>query len=281
MTKQELISLFEHVRYQIVVFPKGTASPLPESVGSGFMLDYKGRTFFVTADHVVNTHDNGVRKIKDCTITISTNIPALIGGKLCTMMIPIGGFYSFYQFKVDINNGSIGNMPLFDAAFSILDDWQIKKVCITCEVKVEGADVPIGDSKIHLKEENIIEANNSDIYSVFGRVRFALQKVGDNEILVSQQTFKTNLKLVGEDSTQNYYILQSPNPVVYEDWAGLSGSAVLNQDGKLIGVACAVDTSGSRFVYVKKIRRVLSLMDGAMQTEQINDSSTEEYTREY
>ena len=274
MTKQELISLFEHIRYQIVVFPKDTASPMPQSVGSGFMLDYKGKTFFVTADHVVNTHDKGVRKIKDSTITISTNKPFLKDGKLQTLMIPIGGFYFFDQFKVDIDEGDINNIPLFDAAFSMLHEWQINTECITCEVKIEGANVPAGEKKIHLKEEaDTIEANKEDIYSVFGRVKFSRSRIGNTEVLNSQQTFKDNLKLVGEDPTQNYYILQSPNPVIYEEWAGLSGSAVLNQDGKLIGIACAVETSGQRLIYVKKIQRLLPLMDAAMLNEQLQDEN--------
>lgn len=264
MTNQELISLFEHIRYQIVVFPKDTTSPLPQSVGSGFMLDYKGLTFFVTADHVVNTHDNGVRKIKDNMIAISTNIPVIEDERLQTMMIPIGGFYFFDQLKVDVDKGTIDNMPLFDAAFSILQDWQINTECITCEVKIEGANVSIGEKKIHIKDTDIISANNEDVYSVFGRVRFSLVEINGTVVLNSQQTFKTGLKLVGEDDSQNYYILQYPDEVIYEDWAGLSGSAVLNQDGKLIGIACSVSTSGNRWVWVKKIQRVLPLMDAAI-----------------
>ena len=188
-------------------------------------------------------------------------------------MIPIGGFYFFDQFKVDIDEGDINNMPLFDAAFSMLHEWQINTECITCEVKIEGANVPAGEKKIHLKEADIIEANKEDIYSVFGRVKFSFSKLGNIKVLNSQQTFKSNLKLEGEDSTQNYYILQSPDPVIYEEWAGLSGSAVLNQDGKLIGILCAGVTSGKRLIYVKKIQRLLPLMDAAMQNEQLQDEN--------
>ncbi len=264
MTNQELISLFEHIRYQIVVFQKDAKSSLPQSVGSGFMLDYKGETFFITADHVVNTHDHGIRKVEDNTIAISTNRPTMINRKLQTIMVPIGGFYFFDQFKLDVNNCTINNMPLFDAAFSLLHEWQINTEYITCEVKIEGANVPIGERKIHLKESDIIEANIEDVYSIFGRVKFSLGRIENAEVLNSEQTFKTGLKLYGEDTSQNYYILQSPDVVIYEEWAGLSGSAVLNQDGKLIGIACSIDTSGTRLIYVKKIQRVMPLMDAAI-----------------
>jgi hypothetical protein len=179
-------------------------------------------------------------------------------------MIPIGGIYFFDQFKVDIDKATVGNMPLFDAAFCILQDWQIDTECITCEVKIEGADVPVGDRKIHIKDTDIISANNEDTYSVFGRVKFSLVEINGTVVLNSQQTFKTGLKLVDEDDSQNYYILQYPDEVIYEDWAGLSGSAVLNQEGKLIGIACAVSTSGNRWIWVKKIQRVLPLMDAAI-----------------
>ena len=264
MTDQELISLFEHIRYQVVVFPKDAISPLPQSVGSGFMLDHNGKTFFVTADHVVNTHDHGVRKIEDNMIAISTNKITEVDGRFQTVLIPIGGIYFFDQLKVDIDKGTIENMPLFDAAFSILQDWQINTECITCEVGIEGANVPMGDRKIHLKDADIINANNEDVYSVFGRVKFSLVEINGTVVLNSQQTFKTGLKLVGEDDSQNYYILQYPDEVIYEDWAGLSGSAVLNQDGKLIGIACSVSTSGNRWIMVKKIQRVLPLMDATI-----------------
>lgn len=276
MTNQELISLFEHIRYQIVVFPKDASTSLPQSVGSGFILDYRGHSFFVTADHVVNTHDHGIRKIENHLITISTNKPVLKDGKPQTIMIPIGDIYFFDQLNVDVNNGTIDEMPLFDAAFCILQDWQVNTECLTCEVKIEGANVPLGEKKKHLKETDIIDANKLDIYSVYGRVKFALDSstIPNIEMLTSQQTFKTGLKLVGEDSTQNYYVLQSPQDVVYEEWAGLSGSAVLNQDGKLIGIICAVDTSKNRYIYVKKIQRVLPLMDAAILENQQYDNST-------
>jgi hypothetical protein len=264
MTNQDLIALFEHLRYQVVVFPKNTTTPLPQSVGSGFMLDHNGKTFFVTADHVVNTHDHGVRKIEDNMIAISTNKIIEVDGQFQTVLIPIGGIYFFDQLKVDVDKGTIDNMPLFDAAFSILQDWQINTECITCDVKIEGANVSIGEKKIHIKDTDIISANKEDTYSVFGRVKFSLVENNGIVVLNSQQTFKTGLKLVGEDDSENYYILQYPDEVIYEDWAGLSGSAVLNQDGKLIGIACAVNTSGNRLIWVKKIQRVLPLMDAAI-----------------
>ena len=264
MTNQELISLFEHIRYQIVVFPKERTSPQPQSVGSGFMLDYKGMTFFVTADHVVNTHNKDVRKIEDNIITVSTNESIKKDGICQTKMIPIGGFYFFDQFKVDIDKSTINNMPLFDAAFSILQEWQINTKCITCEVKIEGANVPYGENKIHIKDTDIVNANIEDTYCVFGRVKFSLVEKNGTTFLTSQQTFKSGLKLVTEDNTQNYFILRYPKELIYEDWAGLSGSAVLNQDGKLIGILCAVNTSGNRLIWVKKIKRVLPLMDAAI-----------------
>ena len=59
MDVKELTEYFEHIRYQIVYYPADMSTNLPLGVGSGFMLDYKGEQLFVTADHVVNTHDNG------------------------------------------------------------------------------------------------------------------------------------------------------------------------------------------------------------------------------
>lgn len=263
MTDTELIHYFEHIRFQIVVFDNPSLSLFPNSAGSGFVLIYKGKSFLISADHVVNIHDNGARKINDGRIVaIQTNQIE----NQTSVLIPIGGFYFFDEFKsVD---EKIKNMPLFDATFSILREETVKNIqekCITSEVKINGANVSYGEQKYFLLESSIITANKEDVYSVFGRVKFKPKKQNGITYLVNQLIFHTGLKYAGEDD--NYYILQYSQDVILKDWSGLSGSAVINQNGNLIGIVCSVDISGNRRIWVKKIRTLLPLMDAALLTE--------------
>ena len=112
MDDKDLQKYLEQVRFQLVVFDDYPTKRVPNGMGSGFILDYKGRSFFVTADHVVNTHDNGKRLINSAKmIAIQTNV---ISGN-SSAVIPLGGFNYFSKFNLE--EGALTNEKLIDVAF--------------------------------------------------------------------------------------------------------------------------------------------------------------------
>lgn len=267
MNEKELIEHFEHVRYQIVGYGIEATSPLPTSVGSGFILEHKGEYIFVTADHVANTHDNGVRLLNK-NIFIQTNRCIKSSNGLWNVeLVPLGGITYMTSLKVDMQSGIVSEQPLFDAAFVVLNGTAKNANYITPEIIFRDAHVQCGDNKERISSERIIEANTDDVYSVFGRVQFSLQKYGEQDILLSNLIFHTNLKYIGDQD--DYYVLQYDKTVIVEEWKGLSGSPVLNQDGNLIGIACSVDNILHR-LFVKKMRRVIPLIEADILTSKIN-----------
>lgn len=269
MTKQELIVLFEHIRYQLVAFDTEATNALPSSVGSAFGLEYKGKKFLMTADHVVNTHNNGTRRL-DKTAAIQTNIiEENSNGQPCCLLVGLVGIYFFDQFNVSLATGNISVKELFDGAFVLMNKSFLDKTYVTQLIDFAGVKIKYGEPKCFLNESSIVSPSPLDEYCVFGRIRFGIIKDENVTYLKSELTYKEKLKYVGENG--NYYVLQSPIDFIYEDWAGLSGSAVLNQDGKLIGIACAVIMS-ERKILVKKIQLMIPLMDAAIMQEDTNQN---------
>lgn len=270
MDVKELTEYFEHIRYQIVYYPADMSTNLPLGVGSGFMLDYKGEQLFVTADHVVNTHDNGIRKV-DRNAFIQTNIISQdVHGRYYVVLVSLSGVVFSSHFKIDVNTGNITELPLFDGAFVLMNDFQKTANYITNECTLNGAHVAYGEKKLHLDSSSICKANKEDEYFVYGRVRFEYKK-GENDqmILYSQLISHDGLKYVRDE--ENYYVLKYSKPVVAYDWKGLSGSPVLNHQGGLIGIACAVSEKTNE-VWVKKIQCMLPLFDAEILTSKMDTS---------
>lgn len=265
MNIKELTEYFEHIRYQVVYYPSDMSTPLPTGVGSGFMLDYKGEVLFVTADHVVNTHDNGVRKVDRNTFIQTNNIANNEQGQFYVELITLSGIVFCTHFKVDLNTGNVTELPLFDGAFVLLNDFQKKAKYITNECTINEAMVKTGENKLRLDASCISVADKNDDYFVFGRVRFEYDQADNGQFLLRSRFISHDgLKYVRDDG--NYYVLKYAQRVVVDDWKGLSGSPVLNHEGGLIGIACAV-SSVSDEVWVKKIQCMLPLFDAEILTK--------------
>lgn len=268
MDVKELTEYFEHIRYQIVYYPADMSTSLPVGVGSGFMLDYKGEQLFVTADHVVNTHDSGIRKV-DKNAFIQTNIISRDEqGHYYAVLVPLSGVVFSSHFKIDVKTGNITEFPLFDGAFVLMNDFQKTANYITNECTLNDAHVAYGEKKLHLDYSSICGANKDDEYFVYGRVRFEYKK-GENDqvVLFSQLISHDGLKYVRDEG--NYHVLRYSVPVIVDDWKGLSGSPVLNHQGGFIGIACAVSDKTNE-VWVKKIQCMLPLFDAEIMTSKMN-----------
>lgn len=270
MDIKELTEYFEHIRYQVVYYPADMSNTLPVGVGSGFMLDYKNEQFFVTADHVVNTHDKGIRKVDRNAFIQTNNIAQDANGRYYAVLVSLSGVVFSTHFKIDVNTGNVTELPLFDGAFVLMNSFQKNANYITNECSLNGAQVVYGEKKRHLDSSCICEANKDDEYFVFGRVRFEYKK-GEKEqvVLYSQLISHDGLKYVRDE--ENYYVLKYSLPVVVDDWRGLSGSPVLNHQGGLIGIACKVNSTSDE-VWVKKIECMLPLFDAEILTSKMDTS---------
>ena len=122
----------------------------------------------------------------------------------------------------------------------------------------------LGEKKKHLDSSCICVADKDEDYFVFGRVKpkFVLDPSGQI-VMQSELISHDGLKYVRDDG--NYYVLKYSKPVVLAEWKGLSGSPVINHQGGLIGIACAVSSKTDE-VWVKKIQCMLPLFDAEILT---------------
>lgn len=266
MTQKELIEYFEHVRYQVAGFKKGEMLTFPSFSGSGFLLSHKGHTVFVTAGHIASTFNNGVI-VYDRVIALQTNTiiknPSTHVAEGC-ILVTLSGLTTTSVFKIDTNTGSVSTEKPYEVAVKVFNEERKKAPFVTQEVDLLGAHVPYGEPKKALSSNDIVVAYSSDTYSVYGRVKLFFEN--NSNVLQSTIVFHTGLRLLYE--TDDMYVLQYGSPVLLSEWKGLSGSPVLNQDGKLIGMACSVDPF-TNTLSVMKMRRIIPLIEAEILSSQI------------
>lgn len=258
MTKKELVAYFEHVRYQVACFLRNSKSPLPQFSGSGFILDFEGHKIFVTAGHVATSHHDGAFS-DDKLLTIQTNTICQDEGtgQAGCILVTVGGVVSTTAHRVDMATGDIRTIGVVDVSFAQLDSTRTNAPFVTQRITIEGANVQYREPKQCISYDDVIEVNHEDEYSVFGRVHLSFGNSNGQHILNSEVIFHTGLKYTG--TIRDMVVLKYGKPVVVADWKGLSGSPVLNQDGKLIGVACSVDPIANT-LHVMPIQKIKPLI---------------------
>lgn len=179
------------------------------------------------------------------------------------MMTPIGGFY--YMESFDISKEDL-NPQLIDVAISLVDRTKLEAPFFTDEDIKDENENPIvtpNEQKLQFLEEHIVNPQKSDKYFIYGKIRPQFKGL----FLHRTYTFKNNLQYV--DKFGNYLLLNTQEDIIdYEDWAGLSGSPVINQEGKCIGVLCSVNV-GTRSVFVKPFAIISPLLDTIILQEKI------------
>lgn len=267
MSEKELIEYFEHVRYQVACYSKAKKSKLPLFSGSGFMLDVDGHVIFITAGHVATTHRDK-SFIDDKLLTIQTNsiYQDTNTGELGCILVSVGGVVSVRVLRMAPETGIVSDEGMIDVSFAELKGERLDAPFVTQQVTINGVNVKYGEPKTHISSCDIIAPNKDDVYSVYGRVHLNMDCKNGQYILNSEVIFHTRLKYIGDNG--DMCVLKYDKPVIVRDWKGLSGSPVLNQDGKLIGVACSIDPIANT-LNVVKIQKIMPVI----QVEIMNNES--------
>ncbi len=229
--------------------------------GSGFFFSYKDRLFLVTADHVSHPDDfdTGIRLGKDDFVWVFNNKNS--STELATVLTPIGGLYYFDN--IDLMDSLSFQIPdLKDITFAILPNsfkypFLAHELCIEKQVIV-----PKGKEKVIINSQCASELKESDYCLIEGCVRWNIV----NGIRINRyNVIHQDLRL--EDiNNDGYYILKHSIHVCYDDWAGLSGGPVFNNNYRLIGMAIRVNEQNDT-VLVMPINKITKLMDYVIQYE--------------
>lgn len=249
MTDAELI-----IRSSIQVLTTMPGDVMPSGFGSGCLLEHNGRTFFVSVSHVTD--------YDELSVSLETNQPADERGQI---LEPVGPFYYYSQIKVT------PEMSLEDFQ-SILDEGQrldITFALVKNEMDLRHLETDFGSfkveagSKVKLYSEDAAVPDRDQRYGFYGKVRHEYQ----GRVLKMEPTFKHSLKY--HRTKDHFHIFLAPDVITDKsDYQGCSGAPILDSDGRIVALACAVYT-GSKIIYGFSIQECLRLIDYSVQIDNL------------
>lgn len=251
--------------YQVVVAPPGSRDfTNPTYCGCGFVVRYKDYNFFITADHVIHGEhfEADERDAKD----------NVVGVLLCkndmecyaSLTVPLGGIYDFTKYQLPKSKDDLVFPELVDVAFCKVDEKL--NACVTTELSIDDEIiVSAGEPKGYIPTEMFLEHPSKDkLYVVAG----IILRVHQNGIRFSPlNAVYCGLEYV--ETIDNLFHLEYPQIIDYQQWAGLSGSPVFNNEGKLLGMLLRVE-DGGHAVWVKPISEIVKLLDCSLSIEKLN-----------
>jgi hypothetical protein len=232
--------------------------------GSGFIVSYKEHYFFITADHTVNFDDDhnnrqSNRSHKNYIVSIFNNV-SHPENTLTTLLTPLGGFYYFDKLTLsDFDKNNI-NVELVDVALCILKEKQFENPFFIDEDISQRKDFNQRKNKVIISEQTFGEASEEQTYYIYGTIKAKINGIR----LDREKTLKKELIYKGKSG--DYYLLNTDNPIDYNEWAGLSGSPVISNEGKCIGVVCSV-LPDSKSIFIAPMNDVKRFMDYALLNE--------------
>lgn len=264
--------------YQLLVSDKKDTCCLNPFYGSAFRLLYKDRIWIVTADHVIHPDVHGLDK----SVRISEKHPyeynyfllnnKNVEGKLETILTTIQGFYFFdnLEFMLDYSD-----QELKDAGISIEDLFNRLDIAF-CEQKTDfpysclthslqdvqgNILVEAGLPKLMICSESIAEPSNTDTYYDYGVV---LNDCSNGIRFNRYNAMYCYLEFDGEEDS--LFKFKYKGEIILEEWRALSGSAMYNQKGQVVGMTIRV-TPETGVVWVVPIRHIIRFIDYAISFE--------------
>ena len=127
--------------------------------------------------------------------------------------------------------------------------------------------VKAGELKLFIQEETISEAKVEKDYVITGCI---CNRIVDGIRMERRTTFREGIKYTGRTHMVAFMVFENPDIINVEEWKGLSGSPIFDEDGKLVGMVNEV-VDGGKEIYVTPINHILRLIDYAISIENVNE----------
>ncbi|MCQ2077109.1 MAG: hypothetical protein MJZ20_08850 [Bacteroidaceae bacterium] len=211
--------------------------------GSGFYGQYKNNLYFITADHVLHGDDwqEGIRTNENEYIFVDNHSLEKENGEFRSVYTPIGNmcYYDKYDFSslftdnnVDPEVVAIPDMQ--DVTFSNVTNFTFERPLFTEVLKNFNGDILV-DAKLQkliINLEQTCLPKGEDRYLVAGAIHNEIKR----EMVHCHENVLYGNLMFSRNEKEGIF-LSAPNfQVCKKHWEGLSGSPVINQEGKLLGM---------------------------------------------
>ena len=249
MNIEEIMNRIVKASYQIWMVEPETIEPT--SFGSGCIVNYRGRSFLLTAAHVTD---------KDKAACIVTNQPP--EEDLASKLYSVGSlcYFDEYTLPENIHEMEVQNFEELQAQSSG-ERLDIASCELTDKVDCIQPELDFGEFKIHrgckvhLNLDLAGDPDKSKRYGLFGTVRH--QKTG--AAIRSETTIKRDLQYKG--TYGKYHLFKAPEIIKdADDYRGCSGAPILEDTGKLVGLLSSVNLN-STMINVFPISKCKKLLD--------------------
>lgn len=226
--------------------------------GSGFFLEYRGKLFLVTADHCIHFDDYQEGRLgRDDKICIVNNI--YDKQQWISTLTPIGGFYYFD--KYDIRDIEIPDLQ--DFAFALHEN-SFEVPFLTRELKADEVILcEDAKEKFILKSDAVVDFDKDRFYVCIGTVQNEIKNGMFNSCA---NAIHCDLRF-REFDTEGNAVLDFPGSVKYNEWAGLSGGAVMDDQCHVAGMLIRVSEAANTVIAIP-MRKIMRFMDFALQFEE-------------
>ena len=242
------------VKSSIQVYMADPAYMKPQGFGSGFIFQFDNEKFFVSVSHVTS---GTLQTFLETNIIDEENRP---------IYKPVGGlmYFDVLKFSKDINARELEEVlnkkgDRLDITFARIES---PYTLIQPELKFPIYTVNEGP-KFFIDESEITTPNKESLYGFYGKVKPDFQ----NNTVVMRPTLKNDLTFHRKKGVFDIFL--SPNLIKdSEDYQGCSGAPILDYEGNIVSIACAV-WPNTKMIYGFSIQECLRLLKIALSTKQI------------
>ena len=246
--------------------------------GSAFFLAYKKSMWLITANHVVHnelfdlTVDGfGQERPYKYKYFLINNKNNQIKLEELPHLLKFSFFYKhnhdIFSYE-DLKKAGITNLNLFEKIDVALCELKnvFPETFLTHRLSGNNETILVkeGLTKLSIPCENFTEPTINDQYYIYGVVK---NKYNDEHNISRCDVMHCNLQYVEEN--EDFYIFKNPTKIIGDEWKATSGSAVFNQDGKVVGMAVEIPLGQSSRPIIKVVpyKTILRSIDHLIDTK--------------
>lgn len=282
VTNIELNEAIWRNHYQLVVSAENDVDAMnPQLFGSAFRLLYRGRKWLITADHVIHPEKHGKlstpKGVDPDDVKHQYHLINNVNAKneIATLLTSLDGFYYYKKFESGMLEFTQEELEELGATE---DDFYTRLDLAICETPY-GLPCPALTHELSNKGEVIVRHGLEKLSLTIDTVStmpspgktYYVYGVVHNDIkgIRFDRCNATHGNLHYIEFKDGKFVFNNPDPIINDDWAGLSGSAIFDNEGKAVGMCLSVDDVTNK-VWVMPIGLIIRLIDKTIEYEAKN-----------